>query len=116
MKPLGVASSASFYVSLVNVAILFIFVCLFVCLFVCADPDWADISFGVFICIGCSGIHRSLGAHLCKVKSVNLDEWTDEHVKVCVLCGGLCVCVWGGEGRRDCVLGVLIVFPVNGYI
>ncbi len=60
-----------------------------------ADPDWADISFGVFICIGCSGIHRSLGAHLCKVKSVNLDEWTDQHVKVCVasfypkgVCGG----------------------------
>lgn len=45
------------------------------------DPEWADVSFGVFICIGCSGIHRSLGAHLCKVKSVQLDEWTDESVK-----------------------------------
>ena len=47
-----------------------------------ADPDWADINFGVFICIECSGIHRSLGAHLTKVKSVNLDEWSEDHVKV----------------------------------
>ena len=46
------------------------------------DPEWADLNFGVFICIGCSGIHRSLGAHLSKVKSVALDEWTDENVMV----------------------------------
>ena len=46
------------------------------------DPDWADINFGVFICIECSGIHRSLGAHLTKVKSVNLDEWSEDNVKV----------------------------------
>ena len=46
------------------------------------DPDWADINFGVFICIECSGVHRSMGAHLTKVKSVNLDEWSEEHVKV----------------------------------
>lgn len=46
------------------------------------DPEWADLNFGVFICIGCSGIHRSLGSHLSKVKSVALDEWTDENVKV----------------------------------
>ena len=46
------------------------------------DPDWADINFGVFICIECGGIHRSLGAHLTKVKSVNLDEWSEDNVKV----------------------------------
>jgi hypothetical protein len=44
------------------------------------DPDWADINFGVFICIDCSGIHRGLGAHISKVKSVQLDQWTDEFV------------------------------------
>ena len=46
------------------------------------EPDWADVNFGVFICIDCSGIHRSLGAHIAKVKSVRLDQWTEEHVKV----------------------------------
>jgi hypothetical protein len=45
------------------------------------DPDWADVSFGVFICIDCSGIHRSLGAHITKVKSIGLDQWTEENVQ-----------------------------------
>ena len=46
------------------------------------DPDWADVKFGVFICIECSGIHRGLGAHLTKVRSLTLDDFTDENITV----------------------------------
>jgi len=53
----------------------------------CADcgergPRWASINLGVFVCIRCSGIHRSLGVHITKIKSVSLDKWTPEHIKV----------------------------------
>lgn len=34
----------------------------------------------MFLCIRCAGIHRNLGVHISKVKSVNLDSWTPEQV------------------------------------
>uniref|UniRef100_A0A0E0L1Y3 Arf-GAP domain-containing protein n=1 Tax=Oryza punctata TaxID=4537 RepID=A0A0E0L1Y3_ORYPU len=52
------------------------------------DPKWAALPFGAFICIKCSGTHRSLGVHISKVISVNLDEWTDEEVNCLAGSGG----------------------------
>ncbi|KAJ8957674.1 hypothetical protein NQ318_017566 [Aromia moschata] len=43
-------------------------------------PRWASWNIGVFLCIRCAGIHRNLGVHISKVKSVNLDTWTPEQV------------------------------------
>lgn len=45
-------------------------------------PRWASWNLGIFICIRCAGIHRNLGVHISKVKSVNLDQWTQEQVQV----------------------------------
>ena len=50
----------------------------------CADcgmpsPTWASLNLGILICIECSGIHRNLGAHISRVRSVELDEWSSEH-------------------------------------
>jgi hypothetical protein len=38
---------------------------------------------GVFLCIRCSGIHRGMGTHISKVKSIDLDAWTPEQMDVC---------------------------------
>jgi len=45
----------------------------------CADcsapsPDWASLNLGVLLCIECSGVHRSLGVHVSKVRSIRLDD------------------------------------------
>ena len=35
----------------------------------CRGPRWASVNLGIFICMQCSGIHRSLGVHISKVLS-----------------------------------------------
>jgi hypothetical protein len=42
------------------------------------SPDWISISLGVMVCIVCSGIHRSLGVHISKVRSIVLDDLDTE--------------------------------------
>ncbi|KAF9571725.1 hypothetical protein EC968_000243 [Mortierella alpina] len=37
------------------------------------NPDWCAINLGILMCIDCSGIHRSLGTHISKVRSFTLD-------------------------------------------
>ena len=46
-----------------------------------ASPDWASINIGILICIECSGIHRNLGSHISKVRSLDLDSWSQTNVQ-----------------------------------
>ncbi|XP_052876504.1 ADP-ribosylation factor GTPase-activating protein AGD12-like isoform X1 [Gossypium arboreum] len=52
------------------------------------DPKWASSNIGVFICLKCCGVHRSLGTHISKVLSVTLDEWSNEQIDAMSEVGG----------------------------
>lgn len=58
----------------------------------CADcsasnPGWASWNLGIFLCMRCASIHRKLGTHISKVKSLSMDTWSAEQVDVSLVLG-----------------------------
>ncbi|KAG5443628.1 Stromal membrane-associated protein 1 [Clonorchis sinensis] len=49
----------------------------------CGDPGplWASWNLGVFVCVRCAAVHRKIGTHISKVKSLQLDSWTPAQVQ-----------------------------------
>ncbi|XP_073002196.1 ADP-ribosylation factor GTPase-activating protein AGD4-like isoform X3 [Typha latifolia] len=63
------------------------------------EPDWASLNLGILVCIECSGVHRNLGVHISKVRSLTLDVKVWEPVIMDlfhVLGNSYCNSVWEG--------------------
>ncbi|KAI5678297.1 hypothetical protein M9H77_09247 [Catharanthus roseus] len=61
------------------------------------EPEWASLNLGILMCIECSGIHRNLGVHISKVRSINLDVkvWEPTVLKLFQALGNAyCNSVW----------------------
>ncbi|PVF96924.1 ArfGap-domain-containing protein [Serendipita vermifera] len=61
---------------------------------ICADckgasPRWASYNLGIFLCMSCASIHRKMGTHISKVKSLNMDQWTKEQIDAMKVTGNL---------------------------
>uniref|UniRef100_A0A4W5MG42 ArfGAP with GTPase domain, ankyrin repeat and PH domain 2 n=1 Tax=Hucho hucho TaxID=62062 RepID=A0A4W5MG42_9TELE len=67
------------------------------------NPTWASLNLGALICIECSGIHRNLGTHLSRVRSLDLDDWPRELTQVLTAIGNhLANSIWEShtQGRH----------------
>lgn len=51
------------------------------------NPSWMSLTLGIFLCLECSGDHRSMGVHLTFVRSATLDDFTPMQI-IHTACGG----------------------------
>lgn len=47
----------------------------------CRGPRWASYNLGIFLCVRCAALHRKLGTHISKVRSISLDAWKPEQIE-----------------------------------
>jgi ADP-ribosylation factor GTPase-activating protein 1 len=52
-----------------------------------SEPRWASVPHGIYISIGASGVHRSLGVKVSFVQSTTMDSWKPLHLRMMELGG-----------------------------
>jgi len=65
-------------------------------------PEWASLNLGCLVCIDCSGVHRAMGVHISKMRSLNLDDLDPEqYAALCAVGNDCCNSVWEANVPPD---------------
>ena len=44
------------------------------------NPKWASMNNGIFLCLKCAGVHRSLGMSISLIRSLQIDTWSEKQL------------------------------------